>query len=130
MSNMESSLARVSVPNEDTAETHQMKRRVEIAWTASRQIRALPPAVQNREAVVLVRCPQRALLVRVFRLADGELLVLHARYNTVPWLLDTMPDFTEDAVPARCKCCADAYRVPTTSIRAAVATGRGTVTVR
>jgi hypothetical protein len=105
--------------------------RVDDLTARAAQIRALPPAVQNREATLLVRCPRRALLVRVFRHARGELLALPAPSDRLlgsSWFVVPEADGLWQ-VSARCRCCPGMWQVSAEQLHAAIQAGKRTVTL-
>ncbi|MGH3511659.1 MAG: hypothetical protein ACRDRB_05205 [Pseudonocardiaceae bacterium] len=107
------------------------QRAVDDLTTRAAQIRALPPAVQNREATLLVRCPRRALLLRVFRLGSGELFALPAPGGLLASSWFVVPPDTRREIPARCRCCSGGLRMVSSEvITAAVRAGNRTLTLR
>lgn len=100
------------------------------------QIRALPPAVQNREATLLVRCPSRSLVLRVFRLGSGVVLALPVSQGWIArivgsdyWFVVPQGPQVNNVMAARCRCCARLHPVSAEEITAAVRAGARTITL-
>lgn len=85
------------------------------------QIRALPGAVQNREARLIVRCARHAVVCRVFQTVDGLLFIpAGKRHRKVsdssgwvgdgPYWLETE---TVEQLRVQCRCCADPHEFTT-----------------